>query len=237
MRNICVDAAMTELRAYGHEGRIEPRGKHQAVLWTQDGREMSYTLPSTPSDVRAPLNTRSDIRQLLRSTAPAEIVPTSFDIRIHDDEALTSSRHVAEVFGKEHKNVLRDIDNLLKVLDSSNLSSPPFRASMVPDGSGIARRTYEMTRDGFALLAMGFTGEKAIRFKVAFLAAFNAMERAVSQGALGRELADDRSRIARLEGELSALTDLFLDAPRQKVKKPPFVRPSVRRRMKRMGLA
>jgi Rha family phage regulatory protein len=71
---------------------------------------------------------------------------------------FANSRDVAEYFQKRHDNVLRDIDNILKTLDSSILRNHQFIEAMMPDGSGVSRRTFDMTRDGFTLLAMGFTG-------------------------------------------------------------------------------
>ncbi len=83
-------------------------------------------------------------------------------------QAVTSSRKVAEVFEKEHKNVLRDIDNLLnscnslEINESSKLSRHLFEEfyEQVPAPNGGTRklRYYLMNRDGFTLLAMGFTG-------------------------------------------------------------------------------
>lgn len=106
-------------------------------------------------------------------------------------QAVTSSRKVAEVFEKEHFNVLRDIDNLLKSCNSlemnenSKLSGHLFEEfyEQVPTPNGGTRklRYYLMNRDGFTLLAMGFTGEKALKFKLAYIEAFNMMEEEIKQ--------------------------------------------------------
>jgi Rha family phage regulatory protein len=99
-----------------------------------------------------------------------DLVPQVF-VR-SDGDLVTTSLNVAEVFGKDHNNVLRDIDELLAA--SSNLSPPPnspdirewFRESSYIGENGQRERMVEMTRDGFAPLAMGFTGLKAMQFTV-----------------------------------------------------------------------
>lgn len=106
-------------------------------------------------------------------------------------QAVTSSRKVAEVFEKEHKNVLRDIDNLLnscnslEINESSKLSRHLFEEFYeevpAPNGGTRKLRYYLMNRDGFTLLAMGFTGEKALKFKLAYIEAFNLMEEEIKQ--------------------------------------------------------
>ncbi|NIZ47758.1 Rha family transcriptional regulator (plasmid) [Entomospira nematocerorum] len=102
------------------------------------------------------------------------------------DKALTSSRNVAEVFGKEHKNVLRDIDELMSQLDS-NFTVLNFEPSEYKDPSGKKNRDYHLTKDGFTLLAMDFTGKRAIEFKLAYIHAFNALQAKHHQEALKHE--------------------------------------------------
>ena len=95
-------------------------------------------------------------------------------------EVRTTSRDVAELFGKEHRNVLRDIDALLK--DTSEAGGGPLifeHTPYVESTNGQTYRQYEMTRDGFTLLAMGFTGKRALKFKLAYIEAFNRMERSL----------------------------------------------------------
>lgn len=92
---------------------------------------------------------------------------------IQNRQAVTSSLQVAESFDKQHAHVLRDIDCLEK--DISNFGEMFFETE-TPDSYGRPRRTYFMNRDGFTLLAMGFTGKKAIQFKLQYIQAFNQME-------------------------------------------------------------
>lgn len=93
-----------------------------------------------------------------------------------DGEPFTTSRAVAERFGKKHKNVLKLIKKLL-----ANMPEPEFsRLHLEPrdykDERGKNQLEYKLTHDGFALLVMGFTGKEAMAWKIAFLTAFNQME-------------------------------------------------------------
>lgn len=100
-------------------------------------------------------------------------------VSIHDGKPVTTSLIVAEHFGKRHDNVLRDIDALLaQVPDSFDKLNFEEKARAVRTGLGFTRkeRYFELTRDGFTLLAMGFTGAEALRWKVTFLDAFNRLE-------------------------------------------------------------
>ena len=102
-----------------------------------------------------------------------------------DGQAVTSSRNVAAVFGKEHKNVLKDIERVIGQLpkeQSSDLSSGLFIGSVYKnDLNGRAYPEYLITRDGLTLLVMGYTGPKAMAFKLAYIRRFNEMERALAK--------------------------------------------------------
>lgn len=94
-------------------------------------------------------------------------------VSVKNNQAVTSSLQVAEYFGKRHANILRDIQNL--ILLNSKLSSGYVSTTYI-DPNGKSQPMYIMTRDGFTLLAMGFTGKKAMQFKIAYIEAFNRME-------------------------------------------------------------
>ena len=96
-------------------------------------------------------------------------------VRITDSRATTTSLKVAEIFEKEHSKVLRSIRELEC---SENFTEANFGLSEYTDSTGRKLPMYNITRDGFTLLAMGFTGEKAMKFKIAYIEAFNAMEKA-----------------------------------------------------------
>lgn len=84
---------------------------------------------------------------------------------------------VAERFGKEHFNVLRDIENL--ITQNRVLMDLYFIPSSYKAGTGKNYKEYLMIRDGFTLLAMGFTGKEALKFKLAYIEGFNKMEEAL----------------------------------------------------------
>lgn len=92
----------------------------------------------------------------------------------NEEVLTTTSRDVAEVFGKEHKNVLRDIETLQCSEDFRKLN---FEPTSYTDSWNKKQKEYIMTRDGFTLLVMGYTGEKAMQFKEAYIKAFNEMEK------------------------------------------------------------
>lgn len=91
---------------------------------------------------------------------------------MHDKQVVTTSLALAEVFEKKHQHVLRDIDALKDVSNFGQM----FFESNEPDSYGRNRRIYFMNRDGFTLIAMGYTGSKAMEFKLKYIDAFNRME-------------------------------------------------------------
>lgn len=90
-----------------------------------------------------------------------------------NQQAVTISLQVAETFRKRHDHLLRDIEQLKK--DVPNFGEM-FAEGSEPDSYGRDRKVFYMNRDGFTLLAMGFTGNKAMQFKLQYIQAFNQME-------------------------------------------------------------
>ena len=97
-------------------------------------------------------------------------------VYLKNDEAVCDSLQVAEKFGKEHRNVLRAIDDLLETLLKIEQPSKLFIASKRKADDGQYHRMYLMNRDGFSLLVMGFTGKNALEWKLQYIRAFNQME-------------------------------------------------------------
>lgn len=89
---------------------------------------------------------------------------------------------MAEKFGKEHRNVIQSIRELLK--GAADFSAHPMYVESVyiHPQNGQEYPMYIMNRDGFTLLAMGFTGEKALQFKLEYINAFNKMEETIKNG-------------------------------------------------------
>ena len=90
-------------------------------------------------------------------------------------QVVVSSREVAENFGKEHKHVLRDIENLMGGEPKIGLFSMFFKSEYLSVQNKVLPE-YLMNRDGFTLLAMGFTGKEALEWKLKYIDAFNQME-------------------------------------------------------------
>lgn len=95
---------------------------------------------------------------------------------IQNDQIKTDSQKVAAAFGKLHKNVIRDIDKLDCPDDFRRLNFElTFKTVSMPNNATRQDPYYEMTKDGWMFLVMGFTGAKAAQIKIAFIEAFNQM--------------------------------------------------------------
>lgn len=137
-----------------------------------------------------------------------------------DGIPVTTSRAVAEQFGKRHDHVIRDIENIkamltapdLGALTDPNLGSlndadslttqfcvANFFKSEYKDAKGESRPYYIITKDGFTLLVMGYTGAKAMQFKIAYINAFNRMERLIRDGGVSAPAPALQSIERRLE--------------------------------------
>lgn len=107
---------------------------------------------------------------------------TDIILSTQNGEPVVSSRQIAESFGKEHRNVMRDIENLMSEGALKNEHTPLFyKTEYVHEQNGQTYPMYLMNRDGFTLLAMGFTGKAALEWKIKYIAAFNAMEQQLNQ--------------------------------------------------------
>lgn len=102
-------------------------------------------------------------------------------VYLKNDEAVCDSLQVAEKFGKEHKNVLQSIDNLIAENSAVKIM---FKISSYKSGNGQSYRKFYMNRDGFSLLAMGFTGREALEWKLQYIRAFNQMENFIRENLL-----------------------------------------------------
>lgn len=100
------------------------------------------------------------------------------NIRIKNENGVmtVSSREVAVNFGKRHSDVLEKIEGLFKEMNSTENSVQYFILNEYKDSSGKMNKEYLLTRDGFSLLIMGFNGNKALKWKLKYIEAFNKME-------------------------------------------------------------
>ncbi|CAI2619948.1 hypothetical protein AKUH4B111J_09470 [Apilactobacillus kunkeei] len=94
-------------------------------------------------------------------------------VEVKNNQAVTDSIQVAKTFEKRHDHIIRNIEKLKK--DIPNFGEM-FLEGETKDSYGRNRKTYFMTKDGFTLLAFGFTGKKANEFKLDYIQAFNKME-------------------------------------------------------------
>lgn len=99
---------------------------------------------------------------------------------IQNNQIVVSSKDIAEHFGKDHKVVLRAIR---EILVEQNCATK-FYQETTYQNRGKDYKEYLMNRDGFSLLAMGFTGKKALQWKLKYIEAFNEMEETLKQGYL-----------------------------------------------------
>lgn len=116
-----------------------------------------------------------------------ELFPADHLVRSYGQKVYTSSRTVAEKFGKLHKNVLRDIEQLIADIGDEQFGRLNFEPSVYRNEQYKLQPEYHLTEEGFALLVMGFTGREAMQWKLAFLRAFRALERQL------RELTDQKA--------------------------------------------
>lgn len=125
-----------------------------------------------------------------------------------DDKLVTDSLHVAQCFGKLHKNVIQKLENLdcSKEFTSANFSAHEeiIQAGAVKRAS----KVYQMTKDGFMFLVMGFTGKKAAAIKEAYINAFNTM---------AERLANTRDRKSRTDERTGLRNAINLLVSKQKV--------------------
>lgn len=149
---------------------------------------------------------------------------TDLVFRNESGVAVTTSFLVAETFGKEQYTVVRDIDNLVSKLDCIENQCPTklpghqemffeyFEDIPQPCGGVKPAKRYLMNRDGFTLLVMGYTGQKALEFKLKYIAAFNAMERQLAANA--KDMAELTSKVDTLVEQLDYSKKL-LDAQKE----------------------
>lgn len=95
-----------------------------------------------------------------------------------DGELVVTSRQIAEDFDKRHADVIEKIEELIK---TENSVMTMFIESSYKAGTGKSYKEYLITRDGFSLLVMGFTGSRALQWKLKYIEAFNKMEQALKE--------------------------------------------------------
>ncbi len=133
---------------------------------------------------------------------------------------VVGSREVAKNFEKRHDNVLKDIDDLIKG-SPQNLGYLFIESEYMHKQNKQVYREYLLTRDGFTLLAMGFTGKKALEWKLKYIEAFNKMEQALKEKdkplqidskflyQLAEQLEEKEKQIAEQQREIEHKTEVI----------------------------
>ena len=110
-------------------------------------------------------------------------------VDVENNQVVTTSLRIADIFGKQHKNVLRDIQNLECSDDFRKLNFEPSHIiKQLPNNGSKELPMYYLTRDGFMFLVMGFTGKTAAKWKEAYIKAFNDMEAKIRAEQLGEQV-------------------------------------------------
>jgi len=125
-------------------------------------------------------------------------------LSIRDGQVITTSLDVANFFDKKHKHVLEAVMNLDCPVD---FTGPNFRPSSYISEQNKELPMLDITRKGFVLLAMGFTGSRAMEFKIAYIEAFDQMEKGMQRGAMN---------LQALAAEVLAARPLWRDIKRYK---------------------
>lgn len=108
-----------------------------------------------------------------------DIIQSTMVYKTEKGTPVTDSLKVARVFGKQHKNVMQQVRNLLGSAENSAHKNWFYKSTYL-DAQGKQQPLFVMNRDGFSLLAMSLTGEKALQFKVAFIDLFDKMGKAIA---------------------------------------------------------
>ncbi|TLI63234.1 peptidase [Escherichia sp. E1130] len=160
---------------------------HTRIMVGRAGQPKGWPVPMV-AGIATPVRLTTHERcnsggELLKLTIEAAImatVPTIAqpEIAVINGQAVTSSLAVADYFTKRHDDILKKI----RALEcSSEFNARNFAAVEYTDAKGERRPAYQITRDGFAFLAMGFTGKRAAQFKESYITAFNQMEKPLTK--------------------------------------------------------
>lgn len=141
-------------------------------------------------------------------------------VQIINDQVVVSSRQVAENFGKEHRNVLASVKEIMGVAGIS--ADPMFRqTTYIHEQNKQEYPEYLMNRDGFSLLVMGFTGKEALEWKFKYIKAFNDMEAKLHKpmsmleiiAANAQALVDHDRQIKEVKHDLQEIRDIVAINP------------------------
>lgn len=137
------------------------------------------------------------------------------NFEVIDGEVFITSLQLADVFGKRHKDVIRIIANL----PDDEFKAQNFKGNFYINSQNKRQPCFNLTRDGFSLLVMGFTGERAYRWKVEFINAFNMMEQMIKSS----KISDNNALNVIANAMQTMLTQNATILELLKVKNEPFM--------------
>ena len=157
-----------------YSGASYPKGQNLVKICTLFNISMGEFPTREEATGERPDDEKPKIETLPAVVKEEPVSIDSLGLKENGGRVMVSSRDVARVFEREHRTILQAI----RELDCSpSFNEQNFLRIEYQDTLGRAKPEILMTRDGFTFLAMGFTGEKAARFKEAYISAFNQMER------------------------------------------------------------
>ena len=136
------------------------------------------------------------------------------NITNENGQAVVSSREVAEHFCKEHRNVIQSIENISA---ENSAVTPMFFKTTYQAGTGKQYPMYLMNRDGFSLLAMGFTGKAALEWKLKYITAFNQMDEEINKPGNRTKIAADPATAAKRVAVMKLNASIRAAAQMQKI--------------------
>lgn len=166
--------------------RIRERREQLNISQEELAQKLGYKSRSTITRIESGENDipQSKIKAFADAleTTPAylmgieEKISQSALIQVNNGQAVVSSRQIADNFGKNHRDVL---DAIREILGSAEISATPmfYETTYIHPQNKQEYPEILMNRDGFTLLAMGFTGKKALQWKIKYIQAFNEMEK------------------------------------------------------------
>lgn len=128
-------------------------------------------------------------------------------VTLENNQPITTSLKISEVFGKLHKDVIRKLENLDC---SAQFNGRNFTLVDFLDKKGEVRKAYSMTKDGFMFLVMSFTGEKAAQIKEDYINAFNTMQNELSgnTGQFNNQLQNEQQLLQQVNYQRKQMADL-----------------------------
>lgn len=131
-------------------------------------------------------------------------------VKIEDGRSITTSVDVANYFDRKHQHVMESVRSTIMDV-SETFSRSNFRPSTYTDSRGKSQPCYQLTRNGFAMIALGFTGKKATQFREAYITRFDEMEGVLLRANYRKQMLNDiqiDDRVRQIMGEARSVFSL-----------------------------